>query len=257
MPSTFTPPSSTAPRERSRSSGGESRRLTGLVLATLLSYPVGLALGQAWLLPVLNTAPAYALMVARLRAGRRREAVRAMLVWAAALAVFGTLAFSLWPQPPDALVVNGTVYRDEMLRWIRTGEGSEGNWRLFLPQHLLHLAAFVLLCLATASVLSITMGAVLMNYMAFYVSSLARAGAPLWGVVFLGWQPWALCRVAAFSILGVVLAEPLLARILEMPRPSGARRYVLWAAAGILADWVLKATLAPLWGRWLRALLSP
>jgi hypothetical protein len=51
-----------------------------------------------------------------------------------------------------------------------------------------------------------------MNYMDFYVASLARAGAPLWAVVLLGWQPWAMARVAAFSTLGVVLAPPLLRR---------------------------------------------
>jgi hypothetical protein len=142
-----------------------------------------------------------------------------------------------------------------MFHWIWTGEGAEGNWRLFLPQHLVHLAAFVVLCLATASLASITMGAVLMNYMAFYVSSLARAGAPTWAVVLVGWQPWALCRVAAFSTLGVVLAEPLLVRLGVAPRMPGRGRYVAWAAAGILADWMLKAALAPTWGLWLRALL--
>src|SRR5262249_3064514 len=156
---------------------------------------------------------AYAVMVKLLRRGDRRGAVIAMLAWAAALAVFGTLSFSLWPRPVDDLVLRGPAYRDEMFHWIRTGQGSEGRLALFVPQHLLHLAAFVASSLATASALSISMGSVLMNYMAFYVASLARAGAPAWAVVFLGWQPWALCRVAAFCLLGVVLAEPLLSRL--------------------------------------------
>jgi hypothetical protein len=233
------------------------RELLLLVSAAALSYPVGLALGQAWLLPLLNAAPAYAVMLARLRRGDRRGAVVAMLAWAAALTVFGTLAFALWPSAPDAMVINGPAYRDEMLRWIRTGEGSEGSLRLFLPQHLLHLALFVVLSLATASIASILMGAVLMNYMDFYVASLFRAGVPVWAVVALGWQPWALCRVAAFCTLGAVLAEPLLRRLGRgFAAASGAARpYLLGAAAGILADWVLKAALAPRWGLWLRALL--
>jgi hypothetical protein len=101
------------------------------------------------------------------------------------------------------------------------------------------------------------MGSVLMNYMAFYVASLARAGVPAWAVVLLGWQPWALCRVAAFCLLGVVLAEPLLARVARYPYAGlgSARRLLIWAAAGDLADWVLKATLAPRWGLWLRGVL--
>ena len=237
----------------------ERRVLAAMVAATLASYPLGLLAGVRWLLPVLNTLPAYAAMVVLLRRGQRDRAVAAMLVWAAVLAVFGTLAFRFWPAPPDALVIHGPQYRDEMFRWIRTGLGSEGSPRVFLPQHVLHVSAFVALCLATASAASIFMGAVLMNYMDFYVASLARAGVPGWAATLLGWQPWAMCRVAAFCVLGVVLAEPLLSRIARYPYAGlgSARRWIAIAAAGILADWALKAALAPTWGLWLRGLLPP
>lgn len=232
-----------------------ARSLALLVLVTLASYPIGIALGSSWLLPSLNTLPAYLIMVARLRAGDRRGAVVTMLVWALALATFGTLAFALWPHPVDGVVLNGPAYRDEMFLWIHTGIGREGEVRLFLPQHLSHLAGFVLLSLATASALSILFGAVLMNFMSFYVASLVRAGLPAWAILALGWQPWALCRVAAFCILGVVLSEPLLKRRFELPSTESPRRLVVVAAGLIVADWVLKATLAPAWGRWLRLLL--
>lgn len=232
--------------------------ILAVVTATLVSYPLGLALGVPWLLPILNTAPAYAALVHLLARGRRNEAVGVMLTWAVALAVGGTVSFAVWPSPVDGLVLNGPAYRDEMFAWIRTGLGREGEVRQFLPQHILHLLGFVALCLVTASALSITMGAVLMNYMGFYVASLARAGVPASTVFLFGWQPWALCRVAAFCILGVVLAEPLLAR-LRGTRFEGwraMRTLLAWAAAGILADWILKATLAPLWGRVLRGALG-
>ncbi|HET9314792.1 MAG TPA: hypothetical protein VFQ51_04345 [Vicinamibacteria bacterium] len=234
------------------------RRLGLLVAATLVSYPLGLAIGHRWLLPALNTLPAYLTMVALLRRGERRQAVVAMLVWAVALAAFGTVSFALWPRPVDAAVLNGPGYRDEMFAWILTGIGRERQPRHFLPQHLGHLAGFVVLSLATASALSITMGAVLMNFMSFYVASLARAGVPAWAVVLLGWQPWAICRVAAFCTLGVVLAEPLLACVLKYPHGGlrASRPYLLAAAAGILADWVLKTLLAPTWGTWLRPFLA-
>jgi len=233
----------------------DARELGGLIAASVLSYPLGLLLGSAWLLPVLNTAPAYVVMVRRLRRGQRGRAVQAVLVWAAVLAVAGTLTFALWPTPADDRVLNGPAYRDEMFQWIRTGEGREGSLLLFLPQHLGHLLAFVALSLATASALSILMGAVLMNFMSFYVASLFRAGVPALWVALLGWPPWAICRVAAFCTLGAVLAEPLLARLLPYSRTGSVRRFLAWAAGGILADWVLKATLAPRWGIWLRALI--
>jgi hypothetical protein len=76
-------------------------------------------------------------------------------------------------------------------------------------------------------------------------------------VLLLGWQPYALCRVAAFCILGAVLAEPLLARLRSYPY-AGLRAslpFVRVAALLILADWVIKAAVAPAWGRWLRVYL--
>jgi len=233
--------------------------LAAALLATALSYPLGLGLGNAWLLPILNTAPGYLLMAARLRAGDRPGAVRAVLLWAATLAVCGTLSFAVWPSDPARLILNGAAYKAEMFGWICSGAGGEGSWRLFLPEHLLHLAAFVALSLASASVLSILFGAVLMNYMSFYVASLARAGLPAGVVLLLGWQPWAVCRVAAFCILGSVLAVPLLRRV----RPGRfaellpSRPYVVAACLGIAADWLLKAALAPSWGLLLRRHLCP
>src|SRR5205814_676281 len=132
-----------------------------------------------------------------------------------------------------------------------------GTPRLFLPQHIQHLAAFVVLALVSASAAAILMGAVLMNYMAYYVASLARAGVPTWAVVLLGWQPWAIVRIAAFCAFGVVCAEPLLSLVLRRSyvRVGSARPIAIAAIVGILADWTLKATLAPQWGLWLRRLL--
>jgi hypothetical protein len=231
------------------------RNLAWLVLSTVASYPLGMALGQAWLLPLLNTAPAYLTLVWLLGASRLREAVGAMLLWALVLAVAGTATFALWPMDPGPCIWHGPEYRAEMFDWIRTGRGAEGDPRLFLPQHLLHLAAFVALSLASASAVGISLGAVLMNYMAYYVASLIRGGVPVATVLLLGWQPWAICRVAAFCILGVVLAEPLLSRLSGRPRAEFRllRPYLAVAAGLILADWALKAALAPSWGLWLRA----
>lgn len=230
-----------------------------LILATIASYPLGLTLRQPWLLPLLNTLPAYAVLVHRLNKGERGGAVRAMLWWALTLGLTATILFVWWPWPLDGVVLNGPAYVREMLSWIRTGQGAEGSPRLFLPQHLMHLAAFIGLGFLTAGLGGMLMGALLMNYMSFYVAALAKAGVPAWGVIALGWQPWAIARVAAFCTLGVVLSEPLLFRLLPAAqarlRRPGRAPYVVAAMSGILADWFLKALLAPSWGRWLRALL--
>jgi hypothetical protein len=230
-----------------------------LILATLASYPVGLALGQPWLLPILNALPAYVVLVHRLRKGERGGAVRAMLWWAATVALVGTIAFIWWPEPIGRLVVNGPVYKNEMFHWIRTGQGSEGNIRRFLPEHLVHLGAFLVLGLGTGSAGAILMGAVLMNYMSYYVAALAKAGVAPWAVTLLGWPPWAIARVAAYATLGVLLAEPLVTLLFpsarEKLKANTRAAYIVAAMSGILADWFLRFLLAPTWGKWLRALL--
>ena len=103
------------------------------------------------------------------------------------------------------------------------------------------------------------MGAVMLNYMSFYVAGLLKGGVPLWGVGLLGWQPWTISRMAAFCTLGVVLAEPLLFRLFPSARQKlkviGRMPYYVAALSGIAAGWILQAALAPLWARWLRALL--
>jgi hypothetical protein len=230
-----------------------------LLLATLVSYPVGLWLRQPWLLPVLNALPAYVVLVHRLRKGERGGAVRAMLWWAAALALVGTVVFVWWPEPIGRLVVNGPAYKAEMFNWIRTGRGAEGSIRLFLPEHLVKLGAFIVVGLGTGGAGALLMGAGLMNYMSYYVAALAKAGVPPWAVTLLGWQPWTIARAAAFATLGVLLAEPLATLVFpsakERLRAGTRAAYIVAAMSALLADWFLKFLLAPTWGRWLRALL--
>lgn len=229
-----------------------------LIVTTVVSFPLGLALGQAWLLPVLNALPVYIVLVHRLRKGERGGAVRTAIWWTGALAITGTTCLAVWPVETGPLILGGVDYQGRMFEWIRAG-GAEGSLSLFLPRQLLQLAVFAALSLATASAGSIVMGAVMLNYMSFYVAELLRAGTPLWGVALLGWQPWTISRMAAFSTLGVVLAEPLLFRLFPSAREKlnvfGRAPYYVGALSGIAAGWVLQAALAPLWARWLRALL--
>ena len=224
-----------------------------LIGAIALSYPIGLALDPYFLLPLLNALPAWWIMTRRLRAGDLRGAVLLMLVFPLALAILGTVSLASWPTTDGLIprVFHGPEYREEMFQWIRSGVGTEGDWRGFLPLHLIHLVVFVFLSLLSGSLVSITAGAVLTNYMDGYVASIHRAGAPLWATVFFGWQPYAICRVAAFCILGVVLSGPVLSRVFRYPAPpwKSLRPYVLIAAFLILADWTLKAAIAPTWGR--------
>lgn len=229
-----------------------------LIVATPVVTVAGYFSGLPWLLPILQIAPAYPLLVFDLREGRRGRAILRMLVWAALLAVTVEALALHYPERGAGAVFHGAAYRDEMIQWIRSGEGKESNPAAFLPEHALHLGAFVALSLATASLGSLLMGALLMNYMSFYVGSLMAVSERPWVALQYGWPPWAILRVVAFVILGVVLAGPLLRRITGT-RFSWAdqKGYLAAAAAGIVLDVVLKATLAPAWGRILRSALFP
>lgn len=233
-----------------------------LVLGVLIAYAAGFGLAASgmgfarWLLPVLLTLPAVSVLWRSLAAGDRDGALRAMLFWALALAVFGPLAMALAPDAAEAAVLRGAAYRDEMIAWLATGEGAEGDWRLFLPIHVQRLLVFLPLSLLSGGALGLLMGAVMMNFMDFFVASYAAAstGVP----AALAWFPWSLGRVAAFVILGVVTAEPLVRRVARTASPlrPGRLRLLGIAAGLLLADSVLKAMLAPVWGRFLAGFLD-
>lgn len=219
-----------------------------IVGGTALSYLVGVAIGVPLLVPFLNVAPAFPFMIASLRRGRVGEAVWRMLVWAAALAVCATLLSYFDTSEAGRMFIRGEAYRREMFEFIRTGAGREGDIRQFLPQHAGHAIAFSVLAIGTGAVLAMPLGAMLMNYMAYYVGAFAAASAHPWLAMPIAWVPWALIRIASFVTLGVVLSGPVLGRLLRFPyRLGGQRAWLLAAAIGLAVDVVLKWLAAPAW----------
>ena len=71
-----------------------------------------------------------------------------MVIWAAALGVSATIASYVSPPAMARLFLHGEAYRKEMFLFVMTGQGTEGDIRAFLPQHLLHAVAFCALALA-------------------------------------------------------------------------------------------------------------
>lgn len=227
-------------------------RMLLVAAATVAAAALGFALESRWALPLLCAVPAYAVMLESLRRGLRGRAIGLMVWWALWMAISAIGLTLLWHARAETVVLNGTEYRDEMFAWLGTGTGRESTPSLFLPQHLLHASIFCALSLATGGAASILMGAVLMNYMSFYVGDLVLrcAGRPSETLaIALAWNPWSMVRVVSFIILGVVLAEPLLKRFVPggWPPTRGWRTWALLGAGGLLADVLLKALLAPRW----------
>jgi hypothetical protein len=219
-----------------------------LAFAAFGSVFVGIALGSPWLLPLLNAAFAWPLFVENVRRERRVEALQEMCFWALAMTFAVVLATYAFPDLTGRAVFRGRTYMEEMFAWIRTGAGAEGTPSVFVPMHLRHLALFMALSLVSAGFLGLVMGAVLLNYMNFYVGSLyAHATDPL-AVALFGWPVWSILRVIGYVALAIPLAEITLALFTRRPlhRP-GLVVFGLVALALLAADLLLKAALAPAW----------
>lgn len=225
-----------------------------IVGGTAASYAVAFAVGVPALVPFLNVVPAFPFMVASLRRGRVSEAVWRMLIWAAALAVCATVISYLDTAAAGRLFLGGERYRREMFEYLATGHGAEGSPRAFVPMHLAHAAIFTALAIGTGAVLAMPLGAMLMNYMAYYAGALGAASIHPLQAMLLAWVPWALIRIAAFVTLGVVLGGPLLGRALRFPyRLRAQTPWIALAAAGLGLDILLKWALAPAWREMIRS----
>jgi hypothetical protein len=215
----------------------------------VLALPAG-----GWLLPLVAPLTLWPVFAPAARDGRYRRAVAAALLWAALLSTAIVALTESAPRWAGTRIVNGEPYRLEMFCWIETGSGRENDPAEFVPQHLLHLAAFALLSWLSAGYLGLALGAALVTYMSYFVGSFAiSSGHPILGAV-VAWVPWSVVRVAAFVALGSVLARRLLERRL-FGYDSRDLAWIGAALAGIVVDIALKSALAPSYGLFLRGFL--
>jgi len=227
-----------------------------LLLGTIASTLIGFALGNQFVLPVLQIAISYPVLYSLLSQKLRNRAFAAMLFWALCMGTVTVTASMQDLAQAGKSIIHGPAYVQEMFHWIQTGEGAEGNPIQFAPQHLLHFVLFAVLSLLTGSILSLLMGAMLMNYMSFYVASVIHASHDKLLAALMGWHPWSIIRVASFVLLGVILAEPMICKIKKLDYEyASARRYYWMALHGLVLDVILKTLLAPWWGLTLRKLL--
>lgn len=228
-----------------------------MLIATAISIASGVYSESKILLPVLNIAVAYPVMFTLLRLEKRKRAIGTMLFWAVCMAVLMVFTCVHYPAQAEAAIFHGKAYAAEMLKWVRTGDAAENEPLRFVPQHLLHFFAFVSLSLLTGSLLSLLMGAVLMNYMCFYVGTLINTAQDPLTAALMGWQPYAIIRVCSYVILGVILGEPMICRVLkkDYEYEPGLRPYYWAALTGVVLDILIKLAIAPWWGMMLRAVV--
>jgi hypothetical protein len=228
-------------------------RRAGVWLTPLL-LAFGALPGGRWILPLVLPLAIYPRFSQLVKEGDTIGAWKLGLLWAGLLSagVIGWVALN--PFLAANGILHGEPYREEMFGWITTGVAPENDWRQFLPIHLLHLGVFLALSGISAGYFGLVLGAVLVDYMSFFVGSFAMASRwPALGAV-VAWVPWSVVRVLSFVLLGVLCARPLLLRQ-WWPFRAVERRLFFIAASGIVADLLIKWLCAPGYGRFLATLL--
>jgi hypothetical protein len=224
------------------------------ILLLLTPFTVLLALIPGiggWALALFAPLTLYPFFAERVKARDYVGAWKLGIFWAVLLSAGVILLVFLFPEGAARGIFHGEAYRKEMFSWIATGEGKENDWHRFLPEHLLHLAVFIVLCWASAGYLGLVLGAILTAYMSYFVGSYAAAsGHPFLGSV-AAWVPWSVIRVCAFVLLGAVFARPLLVRRV-WPFERLEFRLMALAAAGIATDIIMKILVARPYGLFLR-----
>ena len=224
----------------------------GLLVSAPLTAVLPYLLGSGWAGPLAAGVCAFAYLVLS-RRGPRVEVVVFLLLWAAVLSGSQIALVATFPARAAAVVPHGPAYWDEMRPYLLTGIGKESDPSRFVPEHLLHLGAFLVLAAASGGLLALVLGAYLLGYMSYYVGQVVLlSDRPLAGAI-LGWHPWSLFRVAAFVVLGVSLARLLLdrpgpARWWREERGALAIGMLLW-----FTDLAMKVLLSPYWAGILRS----
>ncbi|MEM7480305.1 MAG: hypothetical protein AAF481_03960 [Acidobacteriota bacterium] len=209
--------------------------------------------GGRWLLPLVAPLTLYAAFAQRVGERRYGSAWRLGMAWGLLLSLGVIALVVLFPEVAARGILNGEPYRLEMFGWIDTGLGRENSPMAFLPEHALHLAAFVLLTYLSGGYLGLVLGAVLVAYMSYFVGSYAVDAERIVVGSIVAWVPWSVARVGAFVLLGALFSRPLLAGK-RWPFERSEYRLMLLALAGIAVDISLKTLIAPRYGVFLRQL---
>jgi len=227
------------------------------LLCGIVGFRLGWRAGVRIALPAIQGLLGFVAFATAWRMAGPLVAALAVGAWALGSTLTGIPAFRGRPREADRLVLGASRYRSEMLEWLSTGRGPESRPLATLRAHLVELAVYLVAALASANLLSIVMGALLLNRMNVYVACLLAAARRPWTVRLLAWNSWSLVRVASYVMLGSACAAPLAALAGFPARREPVLLLALLGGAGVVADLLLKLALSRPCGRALSAALEP
>lgn len=225
------------------------------VVGTRIGLRIATSLGDKVTLPLCQTALGYVAFAASWARFGPVEAFVAELGWALGASLVAVAAFRRDPSTADRVVWRAASYRDDMLDWLRTGEGPPARPLATCVAHARELAVYVVLGVISANVLAMAAGAALLNFMNAWVATLSeypRVRGREGVVRRYAWPPWSVVRVIAYVAIGTALAAPGLAlsgaewaRVGDGPFAGVPVELVAAGAVGVGLDLMLKLFLAP------------
>lgn len=176
-------------------------------------------------------------------AGPLRACV-AVAGWALGSSFVALRAFRARPDEIDRRIARAEPYRREMAGWLRTGRGPESVPARTARAHAVELAIYLAAALATANLVSMMMGAMLLNFMNAWVARLLGAARRRLTVRLLAWNVWSVVRVAGYVLLGAASAQPLARLAGRSGPPEEVTRLAVAGAIAVGADLLLKLALS-------------
>jgi len=219
------------------------------LLCGLVGFRLGWRSGQRIALPLIQGALGWVGFATAWRVGGAFAGADAILGWAAGTTVISLGRFRREPETVDRIVLRAVPYRAAMFEWLRTGRGPEARPFRTALEHARELAIYLIAAVSSANLLSIAMGAVLLNYMNAYVARLGESARRRWVVRLLAWNVWSIVRVVAYVLLGVAAAAPLAERAGFPANPEQMKLLWLAGLGGAALDLILKLSLSRFCGR--------
>lgn len=214
----------------------------------IASY-IGLMVGGL-LLPLLQVIVLGYFFVRNIVLNRLWRGAFLVLVWS--LALTATVAYVGYSCGCDPAVIGRVVYGrgyiEEMIPWLETSRGPEGDPSLFLVPKIKEIIVFTVASLASMGLAGLFMGAVLLNYMNIYYGTLIWISNGSLVAVLMGWPIYAIIRVFGYVFLGTVLSRTtyLLVKYRgrSLPVDKQYKTMLVVALILIVLDFVLKASIA-------------
>lgn len=224
--------------------------------SSILSCLLGLLFPGYWLLPIFNALLIYPIYAVHIYQGELKRAFYQMMLWTIFISLTTIILTILFPEKMAEQIYYGVSYRDKMFNWIQTGINAESDMKQFIPIYLGYFILFCILTILSGGFIGLLFGAILLNYMNFYVGELIRESGYAWQAILFSWPIWAITRVIGFILIAIVLSHLFYVYLYKRDiNRALSREYIIAGLSLILLDILLKSSLAVDWQKLLEPVL--